>query len=256
MPTMKAFRLAYVACILLFASTASIAKSPKEDTNCPNVAFDGDAKRWAQPWVVVAPTYPPELLQSGRTGVVDIEAHVPLTARISEIQRISSDPPTPEFEAAVTAVVKNWFFYRETGCDCAPKASDVKLRVWFEIREGKPSVSISSPSTQSATKGIGTPVLANRSRVAKILQESYPREARRASAQADVYAALRVNPDTGSVDGVEVKWIDSPYSFRRAFERAVTSSLVRADYKVDKAANPWPLACIAVRYRLSGYSDD
>lgn len=224
------------------------------EAECPQVAFDGDAKRWAQPWVVVAPVYPPELFKAGRTGVVDVEAHIPLTARISEIQRISSEPPTPEFEAAVTDVVRHWFFYRETGCDCAPKAADVKLRVWFEIKEGKPSVSISSQSRQAQPRPPGSPVLMNRPRLAKLLQESYPREARRQNAQGDVYAAVRINPESGLVDAVDVKWVDAPHSVKNLFERAAARGLARAEFKVDKAANADPLSCFSVSYRLSGYS--
>lgn len=251
MPAMKTDPLIGLSCAVLLVVFAPATHAAKEDAACPNVAFGGDSRRWAQPWVVVPPTYPPELLQAGRTGIVDVEAHVPLSARVSEIQKISSDPPTPEFEAAVTAVLKLWFFYRETGCDCVPKASDVKLRVWFEVKEGKPSVSISSRSAEKPLAGPGTPVLLNRPEIAEIIQRSYPRQARREGAQADVYAAAKLDADSGSVEKVDVTWMDAPHSLKGTFERAVVSGLAQAKFKTDKSANPDPQFCFAISYRLS-----
>lgn len=230
--------------------SASPAARPISTDDCPGVAFALDAKRWAEPKLIVEPEYPAAELAARITGTVDIDAHVPFSGKVSKINNITSDPRSPALEKAVMDVLKYWTFHGETACDCMPVAADLKLRVWFEIRDEKPIISVSSPPRHSESASTG-PELKNRDALIKALARSYPREARRAGAEGDVHVAIHVDPATGRVREVEVKLVRS--SMKKIFSEAVREGLATAEFSVDGLAkDAKPLACLTVNYRLSG----
>lgn len=223
---------------------------PTAADDCPAVSFALEATRWAEPKIVVAPEYPRAELAAGRSGVVDLVAHVSMAGRIASIHQMTSEPPNRAFEKAVDAVVKYWIFSPQTDCECMPVGSDVKLRVWFEIRDGAPVISVSSPARNRERQATG-PTLKNRDALSGRLRNSYPRDARRAGEGGDVYAAVHVNPESGQVQRVEIKWVRSEHSFRGKFAAAVSEAFAGVEYALpalDKGAQP--LACVAVNFRI------
>jgi outer membrane biosynthesis protein TonB len=87
------------------------------------------------------------------------------------------------------------------------------------------------------------------------LSGGYPRQARRAGAQADVHAAIHVDPVTGKVREVEIKLVKG--SEKEVFAAATREGLATAEFSVDGIArDAKPMACMSVRYRLGGYSSD
>lgn len=233
---------------------ATPAAQPKTSDDCPGVAFALDAKRWAEPKLIVEPEYPASALAAGITGTVDIDAHVPSSGKISRINHITSEPKSAALEKAVMDVLKYWTFHGETACDCTPIAADLKLRVWFEIRDGKPVISVSAPPRQGGVDSSG-PELLNRDALISTLTRSYPRDARRASAEGSVHAAIHVDPVTGSVREVEIKLFRG--SMKRLFSEAAQEALATAEFSVDGVAkDSKPLVCLTVNYRLSGRLSD
>ena len=242
----------------LFAAGARANSSPPTSApqDCPNVSFSMDARQWAEPKVVVAPEYPAAELAAGLTATVDVEANVSLGARIATIHRVTSEPPNAAFEEAVLKVVKLWGFYRQTNCECMPVPSDVKLRVWFELKDGKPSISISSRSRNTEARA-GAPKLTNRREIMASLSKSYPRSARRAGEEADVYAAVHLEPESGRVREVEIKWVGGANSTKAAFMRAAQTALAEGVYSLEGVSKDVkPIACLAVNYRLSGHAEE
>lgn len=233
---------------------AAPAAQPISADDCPGVAFDLDAKRWAEPKLIVEPEYPAAELAAGITGTVDVDIHVRFSGRLSGINSITSEPTSRAMETAVRDVLKYWTFVGETTCDCMPAAADLKLRVWFEIRDGKPVISVSAPPRQRGVDSSG-PKLLNRDALKRTLARSYPRDARRAAAEGEVHAAIHVDPVTGRVREVEVKLFRG--SMKRVFSEAAQEALATAEFSVDGVAkDSKPLVCLTVNYRLSGRPSD
>lgn len=244
--------MAVVACVGISAA----AQEPPAQSKCPGLSFDETARPWAEPRVIAAPEYQSAWVEAGISGVVDVEVEIGLNSRITRIESIASEPHHPELEGAVKDIIKYWWFYRETDCDCKPVVGSAKLRVWFEIRDGKGVVSVSN-RPRPGQPGGESHVLTNRSAIAKHLSVRFPREARRAGRGAEVFAAITLSPYTGKAEKVDIVQVETSYDLKRAFSSVTEEALLMTAFELGTVdAGKPPRVCFTLSFQLRGESAD
>lgn len=199
-----------------------------------------DLKRWGRPSRVVAPIYPAEALAKGQTGFVDVEGRISPLLDLKEIE-YQPDSGADTFVEALRQVVPFWEFYAWFGTDCFPKDDRVAVRVWFEIEDGKPKISIT-------VRGIppgGLP------RITVLHREKpeYPRSMLRENKQAFVYVQSEVNPD-GSVEKVTVQAFPQRGNGNAPFEREARRAMSRWRYSSLPNGQDKRLACHQIFWKI------
>lgn len=141
---------------LQVASTLAIAQSN------PRAIQEED--KYVRPLLIVAPAFP----QQAPTDKLPVEIRV--SGSVGEDGVMVSPEFSPlegneKYINAIKDVIPHWRF--RTAVDnelCAPVASNGVLLVWFEEKEGKPSVSVSTPKAKPVSEpvdGKPRPVLRN-----------------------------------------------------------------------------------------------
>lgn len=214
--------------------------------------FLDDPANSSRPKLVVAPTYPPALLQKGVTGFVDLEISIGKYGRAERILSAKVTPPEPAFEAAINDVIHLWQFHETLSTGCVPQDSTGNTRIWFDIKDGTPSISVSSRSrTPQEIAAVRPPIMKNRDAVIKQVTNSYPIQARRNGVQALVHVVLHVDGDTGKTLEVKTTANSAPRQYAAAFERNVSEAYSSAEFELESESKGTRYAvCSKVTYML------
>jgi outer membrane biosynthesis protein TonB len=209
--------------LLAFTAFAMItgAASAQEITG----VGDALAQRGLRIVSVVAPEYPPALLHRGVEATLSLEARVNRDGSI-DMSTLKIAGGDEAFAASVRDVARYWLFVPPIHAfTCASIAGDLAMQVWFEVADGKPKVSVSSP-VQPSTAALaakvdlqsGNEMVRRRSGTPVI----YPEAAHRDRVEGDVTGVVRIN-NLGRVTGIEVR--PGPYRvwFEPAIKRGVRS---------------------------------
>lgn len=144
----------------------------------------------------VIPTYPPAAVAAALEATVDLIGEVLPDGRFS-LRRIESTSPREEFANAVQEVVPLWLLRPGYGRDCVAKAAAAQVRVWFEMKDGKPRISFSQANRLApAPKSVGL-------KLVERLKLEYPDELRRRGIEGALEVILRIAP-SGGVENVSV----------------------------------------------------
>lgn len=188
------------------------------------------ASRPAHPIRVLPPEYPAAALAQGTMAAIDVTGIVTAGGTMPQ-PTFKASVDDPAFQKAIEDVLPFWIFAAEVDVDaCEPTASEATVRVWFEIVDGKPKVSVSQPAAQSRRKKSE----GSKPRVEPVrrIQPKYPREAiHRDIESATVVALSRVGHD-GRVQSVvfqNTRVADSFYAEAKG-------ALRRWTYDVEPAA--------------------
>lgn len=195
----------------------------------PGAPFAQDVSGWgtelemrpARPYIIVAPRYPREAAAEKRTAAVDVVGQITRDGVMKDPTfRSSSDDPA--FQREVAEVVQQWLFKAPIdGATCEPKGGEAQLRVWFEIGEQGPKVSISAPPADARVAKAGyrsqdLPPIVHKEQV------HFPRSAiQRGVRGARVLALARVN-QKGEVEAVLFQNTGSGRAFTQEAERALS----------------------------------
>lgn len=180
-----------------------------------------DPEKWGRPSRVVVPEYPRSALERGHTGHVDIEGTIdPLRDLRNPVFKPDSDASSI-FVAAVKEVLPSWEFHPARDRDCIPSPARVTTRVWFEIADGKPKISVALRSAP--------PVPFRINAVHRELPV-YPRSMQRDGRQAYVYVRMEVDA-AGDVGNVEAKAFSDSQRGHAAFERESARVMRRWKYE-------------------------
>lgn len=202
-----------------------------------------DPARWGTPEQIVLPDYPPEALKEGRVGYVDVVGRVSPLHELQAQEYTPDSPASEPFVAALKEVVRYWSFYPPVGADCRPIEEVTRLRVWFEIAEGKPKISVSRGPA-------GGPRLPRMLKATRKRDPGYPHRMLREGLQAYVYAGMRVGPE-GEVTGVTTDVF--PAETRDRLEDfASATQLALSGWRFPPAeADATPrTACVEVHFRI------
>jgi len=186
-------------------------------------AGDALAQRGLRIVSVVAPEYPPALLARGTEATLSLEARVNRDGSI-DMSTLKITGGDEAFAASVREVARYWLFVPPIHAfTCASIPGDLAMQVWFEVADGKPKVSVSSPVQPPAE----TAKLDMRSGNEMVRRKSgtpvvYPEAAHRDRVEGDVTGVVRIN-NLGRVTGIEVR--PGPYKvwFEPAIQRGVRS---------------------------------
>ena len=220
---------------LTFAGAAFAADEPKPFSEAEMKA------RAAQPVVIVAPAYPEAAAKEKIEGTVDVFGLV-LADGNFDLKRLEAG--REDMKTAVKDVIELWRFVPGYGEDCSPRPVEAQLRIWFEMKDGKPSISV---SRATATPKPPQPVeeLA-RMHVVERVDPRYPQQAVRAGKQGDIEALMLVGDD-GNVKRVEIVPSTTPKIFADEVARAM------AKWKYAPRPGGKPVCLIhTVNFRLRG----
>lgn len=106
-----------------------------------------DPSRWGQPSRVVEPAYPKDALAAGLTGYVDVEGRIGARESMEEAVFKPDSPQSEPFVATLKEVLPLWKFNAPLANDCLPSDERVTTRVWFELKDGQPRISVSRRAT-------------------------------------------------------------------------------------------------------------
>lgn len=223
-----------VSALAFFSSPAVLAVESVPVNVTEEMLFADDPKDWLTIARVSAPQYPKELLAKGITGHVDIEVTIDELGKVKKIGAVTSKPQNAAFEESARESVRYWTFYAKISPECVPEVATGNVRVWFEIRDGKEAISVSStPGTMGSVVSPGKskwrPLL-NQATVARAVQ--YPPRARKEGEQGSVFSVIHVDAETGRP--FEIKFshaISSRGWVRSAFELAVRDALKMARFE-------------------------
>jgi TonB family protein len=184
--------------------------------------YTQDPRRWGTPYRVVEPEYPKAAVADGRTGVVEVDALVTAEDKLKDIRYAAESPEATVFVEPLKAVLPHWLVRAPLGSDCLPTGERVVLRIWFELKDGAPKVSVS--------RGTNSPPAAQAS-VEKALSSPfpvYPRSMRAKGNEAVVYTLSVVDP-SGDVREVHTR-VYSEDLDNAPFEPAVVKALRQWKY--------------------------
>lgn len=255
---------ASVAGLALFAFAAAISvpaaavEVRQAAANGEEMLFADDPKDWAKPKVVIAPKYPDSQLSLKAAGRVDVDVTLKNTGEVASFRIAKSEPSNPAFEKAVEDVVQLWLFHYKLNKECIPIESSGNVRVWFDVVDGKGTVSVSgavSPSvaaSDAAAQG-ARPQLGwlNRKEIFSNLR--YPAKARRENFRAEMTTVMRIDAMSGKTIDIETTWIEtrpafSSESVKSSFRDSVKDALMIARF----APRPGPnyRVCVPFSFRM------
>lgn len=251
-------RRVIVAISLSFAGGPALSSTLVPGTVTEQMLFADDPKQWLTIRRVAPPEYPKEALAAGVTGYVDLAVTIDEVGSVQKIGAVVSRPDNRLFENSARETVMYWEFRPAISRHCVPEVAEGNVRVWFEIRDGKEVVSVSSTpgtmgtATAATTKAMpGMAKIVNREEVMRHVK--YPREARQVGAQADVYAVMEVDAGSGQVREVAITHvISSAKQMRWRFSTVVADGLKLARFEPNVAMAGRPFrVCMPHHFRLT-----
>lgn len=224
----------------LAAMTALAAPAQQQ----PAPYASADPALWGRATRIVEPAYPPRALAEGLTGYIDVRGRVSPLGILQDIEYSPDNPQSGVFIDPVRRAIRDWNFAPPVGRDCQPSNERVTNRIWFEIEEGKPKVSVSL--VRAAAPG-DPPVLQPLKREDPI----YPSSMRRSNGEAVVYTRVRVDA-AGEVIAVEPR----AYPLRRGaptreFEHEVIRALTQWRYPPAPPSDATRVVCYDLVFKLT-----
>src|SRR5258708_10543567 len=185
-------------CHLIFAVAVFLVTGANADEARP-IGDEELAARAAQITVSVPPDYPGAALRDGVEATVDVHGTVRADGHLA-VSQIKAIPDREDFRVAVTDVVHFWLLRPRYDSTCHAMDVEGQVRVWFEIKEGKPSISISVPPKEKVTETVSD---ASLYRAVRRVNPAYPRDAWRAGREGSVEVLLHV-ADSGEVEEIVI----------------------------------------------------
>lgn len=236
-------RIALLWCGLAVASASADDDIRRWPAKSQIVPFHvEDPSRWGTPWRIVEPEYPKPAIDKGHTGYVDVEGVIGPDQAIRDPVLKADSRDSETFVESVKEALPSWRFHPPIGDDCLPEDRPVTTRVWFELKNGKPTV---SASRQRAVRAKGAPA----DRPVKRVNPAYPREMQRLQHEAVVYTLVEVEP-SGKVAAVHARGHTDARSPHH-FERATVSALSAWQYApLPQGEERVRRYCLDIAYRL------
>jgi hypothetical protein len=149
--------------------------------------------------VFVPPDYPEGALKDSATAVVDVLGKVREDGTL-DLDRVDVTPERDDFRAAVKKVAPYWIFSPRYDSRCEAIVDEKQFRIWFELKDGKPAISISGVTTgkvptDPSQDALFTPL----NRVDPI----YPHQAQLEGREGIVEALIRIAED-GHIEKVVI----------------------------------------------------
>ena len=187
---------------------------------------------------VVEPAYPKALLAAGKGGHVDITGTV---SPVGELENATYTPDSPASQAFVEPlreVVPFWKFDSETDDKCRPVTKEVTTRMFFEVVDGKPKVSVTQAIAQKAKPEM---------RPIKRVRPDYPRRPQAAGHESTVYASAEITPE-GNVASTQA-WPYPSHLSGTIFRDTVQGALMQWQFPATSSERKRRV-CIVQEFKL------
>jgi outer membrane biosynthesis protein TonB len=188
---------------------------------------------------VVEPAYPKALLSAGKGGHVDITGTVSPLGDLENVRYTPDSPASQAFVEPLREVVPYWKFRSNVDDECRPVAQAVTTRMFFEVVEGKPKVSVTHAKGEKARPEL---------RASKRVQPEFPRRAAERQHEAMVYAATEITPD-GKVASVQA-WSYPTHNSATLFKDATRTALMQWEFPPASAERKRRL-CYDLDFKLT-----
>ncbi len=179
-------KLAFLIFALLIPATAAFGQEAR-----PLDERDG----YATVMLVLPPEYPPDAVKegSGKSIEVAVSGTVGVDGRMvpKEFTMAQRDE---RFIAAVRAVLPEWRFVPAVDdAACSAKVSEASVLVWFDIKDGKPAISVSVPEAAARAKRAVVAKQGGKLTFRDSKAFVYPEAARQAGVEGKVIALAKVD---------------------------------------------------------------
>jgi TonB family protein len=128
------------ASVLLLAGCAETFGTYRSTETYANFRTPSD--HIAQAWLWGEPSYPKAELAQGTPGYVVIDARVRPSGELVDVRTSPDSSGPPAFTNAVNDALPLWRFYPPLDQGCNPTEDRIKIRVWFEVENGKSKISV------------------------------------------------------------------------------------------------------------------
>jgi hypothetical protein len=237
--------LASLSAIVISAASAQTAPAANTDKQ-PD---------WLTPKLVKAPDYPAAMLERKQASEVDAVIRITKDGKLKEVLSVRSTPKAEEAEAALRGILGQWTFRPALAADCTPQETDGVVRVWFDLDNGRPAVSVAKPKGMPWVPAPPASVL-NREELQQAIAQSIPRNARDSMIGAKVIVAIEVNGDTGvpvKAQGtfVELDWDMGDSPLTAYYQEGAAKGAMASRYPpLPKYAGTTWHSCVVIDYRL------
>jgi len=199
------------------------------------------AARAAQVTVFVPPEFPAKALREKVEAMVEVTGTVKKDGSLA-VEKLEVAPDRAEFRDAVMAVEGYWRFRPDYDSACHAKEAPGQIRVWFELKDGKPSISITAPKKLASTPLAPSKLYP----VVRQVDPWYPSAAWHDRIEARIEALMRVS-DAGKVEEVVIV----PGAYESQFGEAATTALMQWEFAPGK--RPWHCYLHVLDFRPSDY---
>ena len=191
--------------------------------------------------VFVPPDYPRDALKDSATAVVDVLGKVQEDGTLA-VTRVDVTPERDDFRAEVKKVAPYWIFSPRYDSRCEVVVDDKQFRIWFELKDEKPAISISGVTTgkvpsDPSQDALFTPLTR--------IEPVYPHEALRDGREGIVEALIRIAED-GHIEKVVIV----PGGNGQFFGEAITKAMLQWRFPAGKRYTQ--CARFEYRFRLTG----
>lgn len=251
-PPRNVLRLLAAGLVALTCLPASAGTCDSPDA--PLVYPWTDPTTFAKPKGVVPPDYPAAQFKAGVTAQVEAVLRINERGTLKEVLAIKAGNGDEAFENAVRDVVRFWNFESLSNCECKPVEFTARLTVWFEIKDGKPSISVSRGGDVDDLPGLhAKPLKLVRDAVVfRKISATSPRELRRAGKDAIVYAMLLLKPETGAAESAKIVHVDVDPDYRQYFGATIEEALKQLRYEPFASTQSGLVSsCFVVNFRTN-----
>lgn len=227
-------RLLHRAALLIVVASSTSAWAYACDSTDTSLVYPWtDPSTFARPRGVVPPEYPPDRLKAGVSTHVEAALRIDEKGELKEVLAMKADNGDELFEKAVREVVRYWSFESFVNCECRPVDFTARLTVWFEIKDGKPSISVSRRVDDQPLPGLHSKPLkiVKDPAFLKKMTATYPLEARRAGKNATVYAMVTLTSATGIAEKARIVHVDTDPAYREYFGARIEEALKSLRYE-------------------------
>lgn len=218
--------------LALFSAAHAMAQSPPRTVD--------EKAALAKPFLVV----PPEFPDHAAPGNAAVEIRI--TGTVSQDGRLTSPvfdakPDEGAYVDAVRKVLDMWRFVPAVAtAACRPKQSEMTLSVWFERKDGKPSVSVSAPKGPES-KGEPRLSWSYRPRI------QYPYRALRNGIEGDCLVLFKAT-SKGEIEDANIRVCAPPGPFEAATIEGIETGEYQPFHPADYGGKEVLCSEVEVRY--------
>jgi TonB family protein len=148
---------------------------------------------YARPLIIVQPKIPTEVAVESYPAEVRVSGIVTRDGRLTAPVFVNAEGKDA-FARTVKDVIEHWRFAPALTKECSTRDSAGEVVIWFEIKDGKPTILVSNPLLEKHSTDASLPKRKLRSYEVRPKRPEYPYRAVRAGVEGAAEIAVEVDP--------------------------------------------------------------